>query len=85
MIGGSIGAIIGGIALSTNYAKFIPAGWVGLALSYSIEVTGYLKHGVRMIAQVEAEMNSVERVLYYSNNVESEAASKTKLDPKPSE
>ncbi|KAL3759959.1 hypothetical protein ACHAWU_000582 [Discostella pseudostelligera] len=85
VIGGSIGAIIGGIALATNDIKFIPAGWVGLALSYAIEVTGYLKHGVRMIAQVEAEMNSVERVLYYSNNVESEAAPETKLDPKPSE
>jgi len=85
VIGGSIGAIIGGVALATNDVKFIPAGWVGLALSYSIEVTGYLKHGVRMIAQVEAEMNSVERVLYYSNNVEGEAASKTNLDPKPSE
>jgi ABC-type multidrug transport system fused ATPase/permease subunit len=85
VIGGSIGAIIGGIALATDDIKFIPAGWVGLALSYAIEVTGYLKHGVRMIAQVEAEMNSVERVLYYSNNVESEAAPETKLDPKPSE
>ena len=85
MMGGSIGAIIGGIALATNDVDFIPAGWVGLALSYSIEVTGYLKHGVRMMAQVEAEMNSVERVLYYSNNVEPEAAYESKLDPKPSE
>mmetsp|Transcript_24347 Transcript_24347/g.52185 ORF Transcript_24347/g.52185 Transcript_24347/m.52185 type:complete len:1508 (-) Transcript_24347:383-4906(-) len=85
VMGGSVGAIIGGLALATNHINFIPAGWVGLALSYSIEVTGYLKHGVRMIAQVEAEMNSVERVLYYSNNVDSEAPSETKLDPKPTE
>ncbi|KAL9189124.1 hypothetical protein ACHAXT_011614 [Thalassiosira profunda] len=85
VMGGSIGAIIGGIALATNDADFIPAGWVGLALSYSIEVTGYLKHGVRMIAQVEAEMNSVERVMYYSNSVEGEAALETKLDPDLSE
>eukprot|EP00581_Thalassiosira_minuscula_P006624 CAMPEP_0183704094 /NCGR_PEP_ID=MMETSP0737-20130205/1557_1 /TAXON_ID=385413 /ORGANISM="Thalassiosira miniscula, Strain CCMP1093" /LENGTH=1530 /DNA_ID=CAMNT_0025930911 /DNA_START=209 /DNA_END=4801 /DNA_ORIENTATION=- len=80
-MGGSVGAIIGGIALATNESNFIPAGWVGLALSYSIEVTGYLKHGVRMIAQCEAEMNSVERVLYYSNSVQPEAPSDTKLDP----
>ena len=85
VLGGSIGAIIGGVALATNRYDFIPAGWVGLALTYSIEVTGYLKHGVRMMAQVEAEMNSVERVLYYSNNVESEAAYETKTDPKQSE
>ena len=85
VLGGSIGAIIGGIALATKDSNFIPAGWVGLALSYSIEVTGYLKHGVRMIAQVEAEMNSVERVMFYSDNIESEAATETKLDPKSSE
>jgi len=85
IMGGSVGAIIGGIALATMDQNFIPAGWVGLALSYSIEVTGFLKHGVRMIAQVEAEMNSVERVLYYSNNVEGEAPAQTKLDPKLSE
>lgn len=82
-MGGSVGAIIGGIALFTN--DFVPAGWVGLALSYSIEVTGFLKHGVRMIAQVEAEMNSVERVLYYSNSIETEADLEKKDDPKPEE
>ena len=83
VLGGSIGAIIGAIALATKDSNFIPAGWVGLALSYSIEVTGYLKHGVRMIAQVEAEMSSVERVLYYTDNVMSEAALETKFDPLP--
>jgi len=85
MLGGSVGAIIGGVALATNEINLIPAGWVGLALSYSIEVTGYLKHGVRMIATVEADMNSVERVLYYSNNIDSEAALSTSNDPKPAE
>lgn len=85
VLGGSVGAIIGGVALATNDIQLIPAGWVGLALSYSIEVTGFLKHGVRMIATVEAEMNSVERVLYYTNNIESEAALATNNDPKPVE
>jgi len=73
ILGGFIGAFIGGIAVGTASYNFIPAGWLGLALSYSIEVTGYLKHGVRMIATVEADMNSVERVLYYSENIDSEA------------
>lgn len=85
VLGASIGTFIGAVALATNNYNFIPAGWVGLALSYSIEVTGFLKHGVRMIAQVEAEMNSVERILYYSDNIESEAATTTKIDPKPDE
>jgi ABC-type multidrug transport system fused ATPase/permease subunit len=35
-----------------------------------------------MIATVEADMNSVERVLYYSNNIESEAPLVTDEDPK---
>jgi hypothetical protein len=44
----------------------IPAGWVGLALSFSFEMTAFLKHCVRMYAQLEAAMNSVERVQFYS-------------------
>ena len=36
-------------------------------------MTGFLKHGVRMIATVEADMNSVERVLYYSESIDTEA------------
>jgi ABC-type multidrug transport system fused ATPase/permease subunit len=73
VLGGIIVAFIGGVAVGTSSKGFIPAGWLGLALSYGIEVTNYLKHGVRMIATLEAEMNSVERVLFYSNKIESEA------------
>jgi ATP-binding cassette subfamily C (CFTR/MRP) protein 1 len=82
-IGGMIGAFIGGIAVSTVSSGFIPAGWLGLALSYAIEVTGFLKHGVRMIATVEAEMNSVERVLFYSNAIETEAPSEVPENDPP--
>lgn len=85
LLGGTVGLIIGAIALGTKDANFIPAGWLGLALSYSIEVTTYLKHGVRMIATVEADMNSVERVLFYTNNVQPEAALVTESDPKKEE
>lgn len=84
LLGGMIGAFIGGIAVATQSSGFIPAGWLGLALSYAIEVTGFLKHGVRMIATVEAQMNSVERVLYYSNNIEAEAPSEVPENDPPS-
>ena len=67
-----MGAFIGGVAVSTADSGFISAGWLGLALTYSIEVTTYLKHGVRMIATIEAQMNSVERVLYYTNKIDVE-------------
>lgn len=72
LLGGFIGAFIGGVAVATKSADFIPAGWLGLALSYAVEVTQFLKHGVRMIATIEAEMNSVERVLYYSTQIPEE-------------
>ncbi len=82
VMGGLIGAFIAMVAVLTKDSAFIPAGWLGLALNYSIEVTGFLKHGVRMIAQIEAQMNSVERVLYYSDNIDPEAdAEKPNDDP----
>lgn len=73
VLGGLMGAFIGGMAVATSSSGFISASYLGLALSYSIEVTNFLKFGVRMIATIEAQMNSVERVLYYSNNIDSEA------------
>lgn len=83
-LGGFISAFIGGVAVATAKSNFIPAGWLGLALSYAIEVTGFLKHGVRMIATIEADMNSVERVLHYTVNVEPEAADVVPgKDPEP--
>lgn len=73
LIGGIICAFIAGLALATISVGFIPAGWAGLALSFAIEITANLKMGVRMIATIEADMNSVERVLFYSNKIESES------------
>jgi len=74
VLGGLIGAFVAGVAVATTSYDFMPAGWLGLALSYSIEVTGFLKHGVRMLANIEAQMNSVERVFYYTESIESESA-----------
>jgi ABC-type multidrug transport system fused ATPase/permease subunit len=83
-MGGVISMFIGIVAVSTLDSGFIPAGWLGLALSYSIEVTSYLKHGVMMIARMEADMSSVERILYYTDNIEPEAPSEIpENDPEP--
>ena len=84
VMGGLISMFIGIIAVSTLDSGFIPAGWLGLALSYSIEVTSYLKHGVMMIARMEADMSSVERILFYSDNIDPEApAIVPGIDPEP--
>lgn len=81
VLGGLISAFIGGVAVATAPMGLIPAGWLGFALSCSIEITNYLKHGVRMIATIEAQMNSVERVMYYTGNVQMEGDEFTDIDP----
>ena len=73
VLGGLLACMIAAVAVGTSSYDFIPAGWLGLALSFSIEVSTYLKHGVRMIATIEAQMNSVERILYYTDNITPEA------------
>ena len=52
-----LGFFIGAFAMATRESSFaIPAGWVGLALNYSIELTGYLKFGVRMVRRVSIDL-----------------------------
>merc|ERR1711871_910388 len=53
-------------AIALGVKDFVPAGYVALGLSYSFDMSGYLKYAVRMVAQVEANMNSVERVSRYA-------------------
>eukprot|EP00934_Nitzschia_sp_Nitz4_P008776 Nitzschia sp. Nitz4//scaffold175_size95217//10753//15087//NITZ4_004718-RA/size95217-processed-gene-0.45-mRNA-1//1//CDS//3329538924//8766//frame0 len=73
VIGGLIAAFVGGIAVGTLKNGFIPTSWLGLSLSYAIEMTTYLKFGVQMIARLEADMSSVERILHYADKIEPEA------------
>merc|ERR1712146_380970 len=62
----------------------IPAGFAGIGLTFSFEMTTFLKHFVRMYASTEAAMNSVERVSYYINELDQEPP-KTSADPPPSD
>ncbi len=83
-LGGVIGAFVAGVAVAAS--GFISAGWLGLALSYSIGITGYLKFGVRMMATVEADLTSVERILLYTYNIFKEAPDTIpEGDPDPSQ
>jgi ABC-type multidrug transport system fused ATPase/permease subunit len=70
-LGSCISFFIAVIAASTT--GFIPAGFVALGLSYSFQMTTYLKFLVRMVATGEAQMNSVERVMFYMNHIDQEA------------
>jgi len=75
----TIGAVIAGLAaiLATYTASTKPgtgfASIAGLSISYAIGITALLNFGVRTFAQMEAAMNSTERVLYYSEEIPQEA------------
>jgi ABC-type multidrug transport system fused ATPase/permease subunit len=58
-----------GVGGTSNFASL-----AGLSLSFSISITGLLQWMVRAFAQLEAGMNSCERVLYYTEHIPSEAA-----------
>jgi len=53
---------------------FIPPGFLALALVYSFQLTTYLKFLVRVMATLEAQLNSVERIKYYMDHIEVEGA-----------
>ena len=63
------------------------ASLAGLSLTLAISITGLLNWCVRTFAQLEAAMNACERVLYYTDVIDQEAASTSKeledsYDPK---
>lgn len=47
---------------------------IGLALSYILTIQMAFTFAVRQLAEVENDMNSVERLLHYGNELEQEAA-----------
>ena len=71
ILGSLVTVFISALAASTG-TSFIPASYVGLGLSFAFQLTQYLRFAVRMSAVNEAQMNSVERVQYYLNNVQPE-------------
>eukprot|EP00986_Skeletonema_menzelii_P021401 scaffold34405_cov148-Skeletonema_menzelii.AAC.2 len=75
----SNGASIGN---PNNFASF-----AGISLSYAVTATGMMQFVVRAFAQVEAAMNSVERISYYTEEIPHEAAmtSKELESEKPSD
>ena len=61
-----------GASVGTNTSSF--ASLAGISLSYAVTATGMMQYVVRAFAQVEAAMNSVERVVHYTENIPQEAA-----------
>eukprot|EP01040_Poterioochromonas_malhamensis_P005555 gene5555-5971_t len=68
--------------LAVTATDFIPAGFVAVGLSYSFQLTSYLKFLVRVSATGEAQMNSVERIKFYMDNIAKEGLPDREIDPK---
>lgn len=69
-LGAAVSFFVAVIAAATQ--GFIPAGYLALGLSYSFQLTQYLKFLVRMIATLESQMNAVERVRHYMTEIAKE-------------
>lgn len=70
--------------LSVSRQFNISAASAGLVVTYVLQLAGLLSLILRAYTQVENEMNSVERLCYYANSLEQEAAyrvSETKPSP----
>jgi ABC-type multidrug transport system fused ATPase/permease subunit len=80
-IGGCIAGLAGVFATSVTLSSGATgagstnnfASLAGLSLTFAISMTGLLNWCVRTFAQLEASMNSVERVLYYTEQIPQEA------------
>lgn len=66
-LGALIMFFMGALTVSLKDNDFIPAKYLGLGLSYSIQLTAVMKLLVRTIAVTEALFNSVERINFYAN------------------
>jgi ABC-type multidrug transport system fused ATPase/permease subunit len=67
LVGGVIAmATTVGIALSA-YAGVMSAGTAGLVTLYSLSFWGYLNWGVRVFADIESRMTSIERLKFFAN------------------
>jgi len=77
-IGAVVFCFIVAIAVATK--DFISAGWLGLALSFAVELTSFMKQFVRFLAQLEGQMASVERIMEYTDEIEAEEPAFLKTD-----
>jgi ATP-binding cassette subfamily C (CFTR/MRP) protein 1 len=74
ILGAFISFFVALIAVVTKKEGFIPAGYMALGLTYSFQLTQFLKFCVRMMATIESLFSSVERIKYYIDNVPQEKA-----------
>jgi ATP-binding cassette, subfamily C (CFTR/MRP), member 1 len=55
----------------------LPAGLVGLSLTYALQISGSLSWCVRQATDAENSMNAIERLIYYCEDIETESTLET--------
>ncbi|PWN19482.1 putative YOR1-ABC transporter [Microstroma glucosiphilum] len=73
---GSILTLVVAIMVAATSASLSPA-QVGVALSYVVSTAQSFSWMTRQVAEVENDMNSVERIAYYANSLDQEASQET--------
>jgi len=81
MMGACISILAASLATFGAIEGQLSKGAVGFSLSFTISLTNLLNQTVRMFAELEAGMNSVERVVHYSTGIEQEAPYESKRTP----
>lgn len=74
------------VLLGVLLRNSVDAGLIGLAIMYSIQLSGTFQYCIRQSAQVENQMTSCERVMHYGRSVAPEESAKdrrSKQDPPP--
>lgn len=69
-----------GVSLSA-YAGVMDAGTAGLVTLYSLSFWGFLNWGVRVFADIESRMTSIERLKYFSNLPAEQSVLKAPSEP----
>eukprot|EP01041_Mallomonas_annulata_P002614 gene2614-5108_t len=79
LIGASISLFIAALLVGAGGDFILTAGYLALILPYSLNLTSCLKlFAVRMVATTEAQMNFVERVKFYAEDMEQEGVISSK-------
>lgn len=81
LLGGVLTLIV---AIMVVAASNISPGNIGVALSYVVTTTQSFSWMTRQIAEVENDMNSIERITYYTNSLDQEAAQEVPNKVSPS-
>jgi len=71
MIGATLVAFTGLFSILSRLS--VSSGLAGLSLTYALQVTGSLNWAVRQATETETNMNAIERLIYYADEIEQEA------------